>query len=105
MKTAFLPAAVAASLLLVACASAPIQPEIAAEQPPPRDLIAEAINVVVYIAGRGRKRRIETIAHVTGHDSTDYHLVSVNEPLPELPTPSPPSAADSPSSTQPGDLP
>lgn len=36
-----LPAAVAASLLLVACASAPIQPEIAAEQPPPRDLIAE----------------------------------------------------------------
>lgn len=71
---------------------------------PPRALIAEAINVVVYIAGRGRKRRIETIAHVTGHDSTGYHLVSVNEPLPELPTPSPPSAEDSPSSTPPGDL-
>jgi Flp pilus assembly CpaF family ATPase len=72
---------------------------------PPRALIAEAINVVVYIAGRGRKRRIETIAHVNGHDSTGYHLVSVNEPLPELPAPSPHSVADSPSSTQPGDLP
>ncbi|MBY0467983.1 MAG: P-type conjugative transfer ATPase TrbB [Burkholderiaceae bacterium] len=71
---------------------------------PPRALIAEAINVVVYIAGRGRKRRIEAIAHVTGHDSNGYHLVSVNEPLPELHTPSPPSAADSSSSTPPGDL-
>lgn len=71
---------------------------------PPRALIAEAINVVVYIAGRGRKRRIETIAHVTGHNSTGYHLVSVNEPLTELPAPSPPSVADSPSSTPPGDL-
>ena len=71
---------------------------------PPRALIAEAINVVVYIAGRGRKRRIETIAHVTGHDSTSYHLVSANEPLPEVPTPSPPSAADTLSSTPPGDL-
>jgi len=71
---------------------------------PPRALIAEAINVVVYIAGRGRKRRIETIAYVNGHDSTGYHLVSVNESLPELPTPSPPSAADTLSSTPPGDL-
>lgn len=68
---------------------------------PPRALIAEAINVVIYIAGRGRKRRIETMALVTGHDSAGYHLVSVNEPFPELPAP---SAADSPSSTPPGDL-
>ena len=28
----------------------------------PRALIAEAVNVVIHIAGRGRKRRIESIA-------------------------------------------
>ncbi|MFH5256224.1 ATPase, T2SS/T4P/T4SS family, partial [Burkholderia semiarida] len=31
---------------------------------PPRALIAEAVNVVIHIAGRGRKRRIESIARV-----------------------------------------
>ncbi|MGE4156119.1 MAG: P-type conjugative transfer ATPase TrbB [Hydrogenophaga sp.] len=83
---------------------------------PPRALIAEAVNVVIYIAGRGRKRRIETIARVTGHDSTGYHLVAMNgaldAPFPELPAPtplatssSPPPEADSPSSTLPGELP
>lgn len=42
-----LPLAVAASMLLVACASAPIRPEIAAEPPPPpRDLIAELYAMV-----------------------------------------------------------
>lgn len=41
---------------------------------PPRALIAEAVNVVVYIAGRGRKRRIETIARVVGFDHEGYHL-------------------------------
>lgn len=32
----------------------------------PRSLIAEAIDIVVYIAGRGDDRRVETIADVTG---------------------------------------
>jgi len=41
---------------------------------PPRALIAEAVHVVVYIAGRGRKRRIETIARVVGFDRKGYHL-------------------------------
>lgn len=83
---------------------------------PPRALIAEAVNVVIYIAGRGRKRHIETIARVTGHDSTGYHLVAMNgaldTPFPELsppsplvPSPSPPPVADPPSSTLPGALP
>jgi hypothetical protein len=83
---------------------------------PPRALIAEAVNVVIYIAGRGRKRHIETIARVTGHDSSGYHLVAItgalNAPFPELPapspletSPSPPPVVDSPSSTLPGEFP
>lgn len=41
---------------------------------PPRALIAEAVNVVIYVAGRGRKRRIESIARVAGFDSAGYLL-------------------------------
>lgn len=41
---------------------------------PPRALIAEAVNVVVFITGRGRARRVQTVARVTGFDSTGYHL-------------------------------
>lgn len=53
---------------------------------PPRSLIAEAVNVVVYIAGRGRKRRIDTIAHVVGFDGAGYRLADALEaPFPELP--------------------
>lgn len=49
---------------------------------PPRALIAEAVNVVIVIAGRGRRRRIETIARVTGFDDAGYHLAEVlGEPL------------------------
>ncbi|MBN0632096.1 Flp pilus assembly complex ATPase component TadA, partial [Pseudomonas aeruginosa] len=49
---------------------------------PPRALIAEAVNVVVFIAGRGRKRRIESIARVTGFDEAGYRLAEVpGEPL------------------------
>jgi type IV secretion system protein VirB11 len=33
-----------------------------------RSLIAEAIDLIVFIAGRGTARRIETIAHVEGLD-------------------------------------
>jgi type IV secretion system protein VirB11 len=41
----------------------------------PRRLIAEAIDMVVFIAGRGSGRRIETIAEVTGLDARgDYRL-------------------------------
>ena len=57
---------------------------------PPRALIAEAVNVVVFIAGRGRKRRIETIARVAGFDGAGYRLIdgladAQETPLPELP--------------------
>ncbi len=53
---------------------------------PPRALIAEAVNVVVYIAGRGRKRCIDTIARVVGFDGAGYRLVdALQAPCPELP--------------------
>ena len=41
---------------------------------PPRALIAEAVNVIVYIAGRGRARRVQEIACVVGFDSRGYQL-------------------------------
>lgn len=70
---------------------------------PPRALIAEAVNVVVYIAGRGRSRHVESIARVLGFDGAGYRLADALEPLiPELPLfPSVPS----PSSSTPGELP
>ncbi|KUM44864.1 P-type conjugative transfer ATPase TrbB [Pseudomonas sp. EpS/L25] len=75
---------------------------------PPRALIAEAVNVVIHIAGRGRKRRIESIARVVGFDGTGYHLADALEtPFPELP-PIPdaaPTAAISSSIPSPGELP
>ncbi|WP_144150316.1 P-type conjugative transfer ATPase TrbB [Paraburkholderia sp. BCC1885] len=53
---------------------------------PPRALVAEAVNVVVHIAGRGRRRRIESIARVLGFDGVGYRLADALEPLlPELP--------------------
>lgn len=56
---------------------------------PPRPLIAEAVNIVIHIAGRGRKRRITDIAHVMGLDPAGYRLVgALDTPLPELPPPS-----------------
>ena len=52
---------------------------------PPRALIAEAVNVVIHIAGRGRKRRVESIARVVGFDGTGYRLADALEtPFPEL---------------------
>ncbi len=41
---------------------------------PPRALIAEAVNLIVYIAGRGRARRIQDIARVIGFDGRGYRL-------------------------------
>ncbi|MFL6959473.1 P-type conjugative transfer ATPase TrbB [Nocardiopsis yanglingensis] len=54
---------------------------------PPRALVAEAVNVVIHIAGRGRKRRIESIARVIGFDGVGYRLADALEPPPhpELP--------------------
>ena len=49
----------------------------------PRRLIAEAIDMVVFIAGRGSDRRIETIAEVTGLDANgDYTVKTLS--LPQL---------------------
>ena len=60
---------------------------------PPRALIAEAVNVVVFIAGRGRKRRVEAIARVLGFDGVDYHLAEVpNGAWAASPSPAPPMA-------------
>lgn len=42
---------------------------------PPRALIAEAVNVIVFIAGRGRERRVQEIACVTGVDAHGYTLL------------------------------
>lgn len=44
---------------------------------PPRALIAEAVNVIVFIAGRGRERRVQEIACVTGVDAHGYTLTAI----------------------------
>ncbi|MHB1669716.1 P-type conjugative transfer ATPase TrbB [Thiomonas sp.] len=49
---------------------------------PPRALIAEAVNVIVYIAGRGRARRIQDIARVVGFDERGYRLSTERPPPP-----------------------
>lgn len=70
---------------------------------PPRALIAEAVNVVIHIAGRGRKRRIESIARVVGFDGVGYQLAdALDAPFPELPSQ---SDLSSPSLNHPGELP
>jgi len=51
---------------------------------PPRALIAEAVNVIVYIAGRGRARRIQDIARVVGFDEHGYRLTPQPPPHPPL---------------------
>jgi type IV secretion system protein TrbB len=51
----------------------------------PRRLIAEAIDLIVFISGRGRDRRVETLARVAGLDAQDeYALLDITparEPL------------------------
>jgi type IV secretion system protein VirB11 len=52
----------------------------------PRRLIAEAIDLVVFIAGRGSGRRVDTIARVAGLDAQgDYALVETPHDLIHLP--------------------
>jgi type IV secretion system protein VirB11 len=47
----------------------------------PRRLIAEAVDLVVFIRGRGTGRRVETVARVTGLDlSGDYVLADLDPP-------------------------
>jgi P-type conjugative transfer ATPase TrbB len=59
----------------------------------PRPLIAEAVNVIVFLAGRGRARRVQEIVRVIGFDSHGYRLspelMSSFPPVP--PTPGEPS--------------
>jgi len=43
----------------------------------PRALIAEALNVLVYLDGRGRGRRVREIARVVGFGSSGYRLETV----------------------------
>ncbi len=63
----------------------------------PRALIAEAVNVIVFISGRGRARRVREIARVIGHDHHGYQLdASLGPPFPDIP---PASLSQPPSST------
>jgi type IV secretion system protein VirB11 len=66
---------------------------------PPRALIAEAVNVVIHIAGRGRKRRIESIARVAGFDGTGYRLADALEGSPLAHSPVSIAARAAPSSS------
>jgi type IV secretion system protein VirB11 len=49
----------------------------------PRRLIAEAIDMIVFIAGRGLGRRVETIARVTGVDPDGGYAILDLTPRPE----------------------
>jgi type IV secretion system protein VirB11 len=51
----------------------------------PRQLIAEAIDIVVFIAGRGTDRRVSTLARVTGiaRDTGAYALTGILDPEPK----------------------
>jgi len=40
----------------------------------PRALIAEAVDIIVFIAGRGSKRRVEDIIRVMGLDGDAYAI-------------------------------
>jgi type IV secretion system protein TrbB len=46
----------------------------------PRPLIAEAVDVVVFICGRGRARRVDEIVRVTGLDADGYRLEPISRP-------------------------
>jgi len=48
----------------------------------PRRLVAEAIDMIVFIAGRGTARRIETIARVAGFDPDGGYAVIDLTPIP-----------------------
>lgn len=49
----------------------------------PQALIAEAVNLVVFLAGRGRARHVQQIARVVGHNERGYQLHPI-EAIPSL---------------------
>ena len=53
----------------------------------PRRLIAEAIDMIVFLAGRGLARRVETIARVAGVDPDGGYAVVDLTPDPTIPKP------------------
>ncbi|MCC6708038.1 MAG: P-type conjugative transfer ATPase TrbB [Gammaproteobacteria bacterium] len=53
---------------------------------PPRALIAETVNVIVFIAGRGRARQVQTVARVLGFDGNGYQLDNALALLPSSPS-------------------
>ncbi|XXQ52630.1 P-type conjugative transfer ATPase TrbB [Xenophilus aerolatus] len=61
----------------------------------PRALIAEAVNVIVFIAGRGHARRVREIVRVAGHDSQGYRLEAAIGPA-STSTSEPPSSEGKP---------
>ncbi len=42
----------------------------------PRRLIADAVDLIVFLRGRGTGRRVETIAEVTGLDADGDYIVA-----------------------------
>ena len=56
----------------------------------PRSLITEAVNLIVFLDGRGQERRVREITLVTGHDSQGYRLQTVDNRT-TLATPEPQS--------------
>jgi P-type conjugative transfer ATPase TrbB len=61
----------------------------------PRALIAEAVNVIVFIAGRGRHRRVQEIARVVGFDSHGYQLsLDLMPAFPSIQSPNSPTTGE-----------
>ena len=48
----------------------------------PRRLIAEAIDMIIFISGRGLARRVETVARVAGLDPDGNYAVLDLSPAP-----------------------
>ena len=48
----------------------------------PRNLIVEAIDIVVFLSGRGPARRVETLLELTGlDDNGEYVVKPLDRPL------------------------
>jgi type IV secretion system protein TrbB len=61
----------------------------------PRPLIAEAVNVIVFIAGRGHGRRVQQIARVVGYGTEGYHLSDeLIHAIPPIPSPTDPDPGE-----------
>jgi len=53
----------------------------------PHNLIAEAIDLIVFISGRGGQRSVRAITEVQGHDGYEYDLVPFVSSKPKIITP------------------